>query len=234
MSNSEKSDCIHLVISTRECQDPLVLNDMLLSNKNLHQYIISVESGKTGHKHIECFVTFTRAYRKDKFKESIIKLYDISSQIEKKNVKVTFNKIDSDVRYGFGYAWKESPKVYYTNLSIEYLDECLEYFKSQEEVVKKALDKSNTSKKRYMDIDDVAKQYYEFVKEYQSCLIDTTVSVSYEMPVLFRKFFCAIEEEIPFSLYQKINHQKLVDYVNAMIMRDFVKNGGRSLDSTPL
>lgn len=229
MSNSEKSDCIHLVVSTRECQDPQVLNSMLLANKNLHQYLISVESGKSGHKHIECFVTFTKPYRKDKFKEMIVKLYDISSQIEKKNVKVTINKIDTDVRYGFGYAWKEAPEIYYTNLSTKYLDECLEYFKSREDAVKNALQKCNTSKKRYMDIDDVAKQYYEFVKEYQNCLIDTTVSAAYEMPVLFRKFFCSIEEEIPFSLYQKINHQKLVDYVNAMIMR----NGGRSLDSTP-
>lgn len=231
MSYSEKSDCIHLVISTRECKDPSILNNKLLINKNLHQYIISVESGKSGHKHIECFVTFTKAYRKDKFKESIINLYEITSPAEKKNVKVTFNKIDTDVRYGFGYAWKEAPEVYYTNLSEEYLDECLEYYKSKEQAVKDALSKSNSTKKLYMDIDDVAMQYYRFVREYQSCLIDTNVSVAYEMPELFRKFFCAIEEVIPFSLYQKINHQKLVDYVNAMIIRN--GDGGRSLDSTP-
>lgn len=225
MSSTPLSTHYHIVISTRELKDINILQKYYVKHKSTDKYIISVESGKTGHKHIESFVTFSKPQRQDKVRERILKIYEINDKIERSNVKVVINKINDDVRYGYGYAWKEHPITYLSNLEKSYLDECLKYYLAEKDRVEQALAKTKISSSR-MTIDSIAESFYEFCVSTQkedtvSLISNEVASNSWEMPQMFLLYFKRTEQVIPFSLYQKINHHKLIDYINGRIQREF-------------
>jgi hypothetical protein len=60
-----------------------------------------------------------------------------------------------------------------------------------------------------MSINDIYEQYYEYVKTHPSSLVDLDT-------VMFEDFVVSIR--LPFSLYQKINHRKLSNYVKKRLM----------------
>lgn len=223
MSTSPLSTHYHIVISTRELQDINILQKYYARHKSTDKYIISVERGSTGHEHIESFVTFFKPQRQDKVREKILKIYDINDKIERSNVKVVINKINEDVRYGYGYSWKEHPTTYITNLDTSYLDECLIYYLQEKDKVEQALAKTKLVNTK-MTLDGIAESFYEFcvsAKDEGVSLISTEVaSNSWEMPHMFLLYFTKTEHVIPFSLYQKINHHKLIDYINGRIRRE--------------
>lgn len=99
----------HIVISTRDLQDYTILMTYLA--EKAQDYYVCVEYGNNGHPHIEAFASFKSVQRQDKMKDKIIKLYNITDRIEKKNISVTFNSVDPDPKYGYGYACKEDPSV---------------------------------------------------------------------------------------------------------------------------
>lgn len=86
--------------------------------------------------------------------------------------------------------------------------------------------KSDDLQKKYMSMDDIYEQYYEYVKTHSSSLVDldTVSNNSYRMPDMFRSFFCQMPKVMPFSLYQKINHHKLSNYVKKRLVTEVEVN----------
>ena len=77
----------HIVISTKDLQDPRMLEDLFLKDKSVLEYVISVEYGANGHPHIESFHTRDKSIRQDKMKDKIIKLYGIVDHVSNSNTK---------------------------------------------------------------------------------------------------------------------------------------------------
>lgn len=233
MSKRQSTD-LHLVISTRELQEPTVLQLWYEKHKYIDSYLITVESGKTGHKHIESFVQFKKEIRTDKLKESICTLFKISDYIEKKNVKVTVNSIDPDPMYGYGYSLKENPEIVLTNIKDNtYFDKCKAYYQAHEEEVnelKMELKSKYTNKQ--MTFDSIAEDYYQYLikcevetvyhydsHEFEPIIGGPTI-VQRKMPLsYFNKFFIASDALIPFSLYQRLNLEKLNEYVDMRLQK---------------
>lgn len=208
MTKNSQGEYPHLVISTKELQDPITLVEFFKTTPSVLNYIVVVEYGQNGHAHIESFSQWSKPIRADKFKKKIVELYKLDDYFSKKNTKVCFNTIDSDPMYGYGYAMKENPKVFYTSLQSEYLDKCLQYWKDHQEQVNML---KKEVKKEYMTVDSLAKLYLAYLKTVK--IYGTVV------PCYFNNFHKQFSDEIPFSLYQKINQDKLCEWANNELAR---------------
>jgi len=193
----------HIVIATKELCDPEVLSEYLSNHKSVLSYIVTVEYGETGHPHIESFSTWSKEVRQDKLKASICKLYDLRDYYSKLNTKVVFNHIDPDPMYGYGYSMKENPEVKFSNLSAEFLKECLDYYKDHEEQVN-LLKKEFKKTYQRLTIDDVANAYLKYIQ---------TACKGSPVPCYFNNFMKQYKDFIPFSMYQKINQDKMNEWV---------------------
>lgn len=214
----------HLVISTRELQDPEKLVVYLSKNMDCIDYVVSVEYGQNGHPHIECFSQWSKSQRQDKFKEKILNLYGIVDVIEKKNVKVTFNHIDTNPLYGYGYSVKENPKVMYTSLPEEYLEDAKRYYEEHVDAVNNAKAVIKGKYKRMLTLDEVAEAYLEYCKTlgltsmWKITHIQGSLN-NYDRVDYFSEFMNSFDTMIPFSLYQKINEEKLTKWVDAYLRK---------------
>lgn len=221
------SDYLHVVLSPRECPPMEPLRDYLC-NKSVY-YLISKEYGSNGHAHIEAFFRLRKPMRPDNFKTNVLKKIYQFSREEWRNVKVKINYIDSDPKYGYGYAWKESPEEYYTNLSVEYLDQCLEYYneqKSRVDKIKKDISK-NTGQ---ITIDRVFSDLLTYlsttplVKSENDTrpIIDQYLDndgKERQFSRIFHRFYIELPYCIPHSVYQKINQKTMVFHAHQEIMR---------------
>lgn len=215
-----QGDKPHIVISTKELQDITILRDYLANNKAVLDYYVAVEYGDSGHPHLECFSTWSKEVRQDKLKAVIVKLYNIDDYHGKMNTKIVFNHLDPDPMYGYGYSSKENPKVYYTTLSQEYLDKCKTYYQDHQDAVNMLKKEQRlVHKDKMMTVDKVALDYLGYVKKFYND--------NFATPDIFDKFMLEYQDIIPFSMYQKINQEKLTAWVNTL------KSRGTSLDCAP-
>lgn len=204
----------HLVISTKDLQDPAILVSYLETNKNVSDYIVSVEYGKTGHPHLDCFCTMIKPVRQDKFKESILKLYSLEDKFDKMNTKVVFNYIDPNPLYGYGYALKENPKSLWTSLSSLEKSKALDYYSLHcENVVKQKEEIASKFKRTTITLDSIAEEYLAYLRMKKQN--EEFVHVDYTS--YFYGFMKQFGPMIPFSLYQKINQERLSDWCLAYL-----------------
>ena len=232
MPERKTSNKIHIVISTRELQDPTTLVDWFINNKYTNRYVVSVETGTSGHPHIDCFCEMKKEYRMDKVKDSIMKLYGITDYIERKNVRAVINYIDEDPMYGYGYTLKEDPKEFYTNiLDQEYLTKCKEYYLEHEAQVNNMKQEviSKNKLKRQITLDTICNDFLEY------CVLNGVETVyRYDIrsntkePInKFTEFFHSYSIFIPYSLFAKINYDKLYEWTECHLER------ARLLDCAP-
>lgn len=208
------SNKFHLVVSTKDKQEPLDLVAFL--SKHSQKYIVSVEYGQNGHPHLDSYFVLEKEQRQDKIRDKLIKnLYTHVDNKEKINIKVVVNTIDPDERYGFGYSFKENPREYWSNQSKKYLDECVDYYFKAKDKVKKSLDKF---KEKPVTIDLISEMFLQYVIDGNSRRDPECISNMIKYPIVdaysFRHFYVMSDVQIPASLYQRLNIEKLLDWCN--------------------
>ena len=213
----------HIVISTKDLQDPKLLEDMFIKDKSVIDYVITVEYGTNKHAHIESFHTREKPIRQDKMKEKIVKLYGLTDYLSKINTKVVFNTIDPNPLYGIGYAMKESPSIVLTNIPKNVLEEGLTYWNEhQSEVLKQKAILKEKYKTKQITIDTIADEYLDY------CIMrDAKFSHYHDY---FNDFMVVCKDFIPFSVYQKITIHKLNEWIEQMMKR---QKWHGSLDCAP-
>lgn len=234
MSRKE-SNHFHLVVSVKHLQSIDDLEEYYVTNKDIENYIITIESGTTGHQHLESFVQLNKLRRQDKFRESIInKLYTNLPKEECKNIKVTINYLDPNPLYAIGYALKENPQHIHTNYSQKKMIEAKEYYNENCDKILKLKEEAKTKYKGLViTVDLIANEYLNFCKEsgkpslyYHSNPGDGNLyNKEIRDDITFKNFMIIYEEIIPFSLYQKINLDKLGEWTDT-----YMRKGARSLD----
>lgn len=213
----------HIVVSPKELCDPQILVEWLESKKSCQTYIVSVEHGAGGHPHLECFSSWDKEVRQDKIKEQVLKLYGITDYHGKLNTKVTFNHIDPDPMYGYGYAYKEKPERMFTNCTQEYLEKSLEYYKDHCEAVKTA--KADACKEHNkVQVNQIVDDYIDWLHErgvyelldkwsYNGC---TNVNNHKDM---FNLFYAKYPKRISYTEFTKIRLESIQEYVNMELLR---------------
>lgn len=229
MTSHKSSDMFHLVISVKNLQDINDLDYYYQSNDSVKDYIITIESGTTGHQHLESFVVLKKPKRQDKFREQVINaLYKHIPKEEYRNIKCTINYLDPDPRYAIGYSLKEDPKTICTSFSNEYLEQSKEYyFVNQEKVNKLKAEAKERFKGRTLTVDIIACEYLEFCKKsgYDTMYYLSSPGQGYLLnketykDISFKNFMIIFDEMIPFSLYQKINQDKLLEWCDAYLQK---------------
>lgn len=207
------SDYLHIVISPKE----LVSSDPILEflKKYSLNYVLSLESGETGHLHLECYAQFPNKKRTDHIKSKIISMYPSIPKNEQKNIRVCVNTIDPDPLYGYGYALKEN-NVISTTLDPFQCADASDYYEKHVENVESAKKKSFKKMSPNLSINEFADGLLDFIHfYYQDRQYDSSENISwlidnYRMSVVKTRKF-------KFSDYQKLNSEKLELYV-----RDFM------------
>lgn len=229
MTSHNSSEMFHLVISTKELQNIDDLDYYYNSHKNTKDYIITLETGTTGHNHLDSFIVLHKSKRQDKFREQVINaLYKHIPVEQLRNIKCTINYLDPNPMYAVGYALKENPKVIRTSFSEEYLEQSKKYYNDNVERVNKL--KKDVKEKyqgKLITIDTIANEYLEFCYQagYTSMYFYTAPGIGY-IPnknicndISFKNFMVVYSEYIPFSLYQKINQDKLIEWCDAYLQK---------------
>lgn len=189
-------------------------------------YYVCVEYGNNGHPHIEAFASFKSVQRQDKMKDKIIKLYNITDRIEKKNISVTFNSVDPDPKYGYGYACKEDPSVYATTLSSEKLEEAKEYYERRKDEVKKIL--SEMRKERvHINIDMVLERFVEYLLELQIKKVYTWQRDGgyNQYDDLFKEFYMGMDFTLPYTQFNKVKGETVLVWINLEIAKRLHQKG---------
>lgn len=219
-----KDTCFHIVLAPLEPLCPRILINYLeevnLRTSKKVAYLIAIEYG-TGHKHIDCFIQYPEERRQDSVRRGILKLYPEIPSSQLINCKVTINTIDPNPMYGFGYTMKEHiddngdiiHDELYSNLENEILYKSYEYYKENEEKVRSAIAKRAEEYKHKSDftMDKIVKSFQDYSRDIEKDQVDET-----DWKRFLRNF-----PMIPFSVYQKINQEKLIDYVNNYLCVSF-------------
>lgn len=200
--------------------------------KYIKDYIITVEKGTTGHQHLDSFVQLTETKRQDKFRESVIKsLYKHIPKEELRNIKCVVNYLDPDPMYAIGYALKENPEIILTSYKQDYLQRSEEYYRKNQERVSQLKDEAKAKYKgRILTLDNIADAYLEYCHNagydtmYYMTSQDWMSTKHIHADISFKKFMVIYEDYIPFSIYQKINQDKLIEWCDAYLQ----KKGGVS------
>lgn len=214
------SDKFHIVISTKELQDINELEAYYISLKYVDQYIITVEYGSNGHAHLDSFVILNSLKRQDKVRDHLIKsLYEHVPDMELRNIRVVVNHIDPDPRYAIGYAMKEDPKVVKTNIDKETIHASVDYYyfnKDKVDKMKSTMDKSF----KPMTVDDVCNAYLSYCESVGEDLYINSKPLDANLynreinkKMTFRSFYIQLGKFIPYSVYARLNHTTLLDWV---------------------
>lgn len=233
MAQHKTSNMFHLVVSTKELQSIDELDYYYSYNKDVDNYIITIEKGANGHQHLDSFVQLNKSKRQDKFREQIINaLYKHIPKEQLRNIKATINYLDPDPRYAIGYSLKEDPECIKSNYSPEYLDESKKYYQANQERINELKQKvQDKFKGRVLTIDIIATEYLNYCKSsgYDTMYYMSSPGSGYldnknvHTDISFKNFMIIYDEVIPFSLYQKINQDKLLDWCDA-----YMKKGASS------
>lgn len=209
----KSSEYLHIVLSPRELQDPEVLKQYLF--KNCTEYILSTELGTNGHPHLECYARFKSSKGNDNVKRAILKLYPDIPKEEHRNVSVTINTIDDDPAYGYGYSLKEG-NVYASTFDEFDHAEFLEYYEKHRERVDEAKRETKKNKPKFIsEIDQIVSECSEFISRYFQ--LSTVGKFDPDAPLqwLIDEYLIPLikEKRVMFSLYQKINRDKLEEFI---------------------
>lgn len=215
----------HIVISTKELQDPQILEEFFQTQKLCLSYVIAVEYGETGHAHIESFSTWSKELRQDKIKDKICKLYKIEDYYGRMNTKVTFNHIDPEPMYGYGYAVKEEPNILLTNLDKEYINKSLQYYKDHSEAVNMA---KSEKKKEYNKVssDQIIEDFIDYLyKKEIYKLYPSIKKVNHSIINMFdnhfNTFYLLYPKTLPLSQFSKIKTELVCDVINLELSKRF-------------
>lgn len=215
----------HIVISTKELQDPHLLEEFFQTQKLCQSYVIAVEYGETGHAHIESFSTWSKELRQDKIKDKICKLYKIEDYYGKMNTKVTFNHIDPEPMYGYGYAVKEKPNILLTNLDQEYINKSLQYYQDHSEAVNMA---KNEKRKEYNKVssDQLIEDFIEYLYKKQIYKLSSKITkVNHSIINMFdnhfNTFYLLYPKTITLSQMSKIKTELVNDYINLELSKKY-------------
>lgn len=212
------SDSFHLVVSTKELQEPTDLVSFL--SKHATKYIVSVEYGKNGHPHLDSYFVLSKDQRQDKMRDKLIKnLYSHIDSKERINIKLVVNSIDSDERYGFGYSFKENPKQYWSNQPKEYLEKCVDYYHRNKDLVKQSIKKFKDEPVSIKLIGDMFLQSVIDGVSKRDLDRPTSLIHPHVDHYSFRYFIVMSDIDIPADMYQRINIEKMVDWCNLMYAR---------------
>lgn len=204
-----KSKFVHIVLSPRECPEPSILINYL--KEKATNYVVAREFGTNGHEHLEAYVEFPDEKRQDKVKEVLRKLYPEIPKEEFINVKVSINHLDTDERYGYGYSLKEG-NIVASTLTPQQEREALHYYYSKKELIETKISQLQPPKR--ITLDFIADSLLDTVKLYYSHSRNK-LERGENITWLCQEFlyYFTKKHKIPFSLYQKMSKEKLVDYV---------------------
>lgn len=213
----------HIVISTKELQDPQIIAEWFETQKGCQSYIVAIEYGANGHAHLETFSTWDKEQRQDKIKDKVLKLYDITDYHGKLNTKVTFNHIDPDPMYGYGYAMKENPKDMFTNLSGDYLEKALEYYKDHCEAVCKAKDECRKEQSK-VQVNQIVDDFIDWLFERNMYRLEDKYGNSPgicpdNFQDKFKLFYSTYPKRISYTEFAKIRLESVKEYVNMELDR---------------
>lgn len=213
----------HIVVSTKELNDPSTIAEWFESKKSCKSYIVAIEYGTGGHAHLECFSSWDKEVRQDKIKDQVLKLYGIVDYHGKLNTKVTFNHIDPDPMYGYGYALKENPKDYYTNCTPEYLEASKKYYEDHCEAVGLAKEEARKEHNK-VQVNQVVDDFIEWlhargVRE----LYDKYTYGSGTNVINFKDqyalFYTTYPKRISYTEFAKLRSETIQEYVNLELLR---------------
>lgn len=235
-SQHKESNSFHITVSSKELQDIGELALYYTQHKSVLNYIVTVEKGTTGHLHLDSFVELSQTKRQDKFREQVIKaLYSHLPKQEHRNIKCVVNYLDPNPMYAIGYALKEEPDQVQTSYEYTYLEKCKEYYRSNVDKVLMMKEQAKEKfKGRTLTLDIVADEYLTYcVKSGYHTMYYLTVqeffsSKNLHKDLAFKTFMQIYDEYIPFSLYQKINLDKLTEWCDA-----YLQKRAHSLDCAP-
>lgn len=206
---------LHLVVSPKDLPSSEVLHAWVQRHAN--QYVISLETGTNGHPHYDVFFELKQDFqtsRLDSLKRSLIKKFPEIPKNELKNIKFTNNKIDDNPLYGYGYALKEGNPLY-TTLDEFYQADCLTYYETHCDKVRTSLEKLKTSKITFFSLDQIADGCVKFVRDYYD---DKKLDETQNIDWLIREYFKFAKKYILYSVYQKINIEKLSEFVKIQLV----------------
>lgn len=207
---------VHIVLSPRDCPKHEPLETYLKSH--CENYVISQEHGDTGHLHLECFAEFHTEHRIDHVRRAVLNLYPDIPKEETRNVKVTMNYVDPDPQYGYGYALKEGMPLVCTLDEFEQAD-CLDYYNRHEEKVKQSIAKISENHK-YDTLDQIAMSFVGYATESGLSHQQITDPILFKNQVL--TYLHSVKDRIRFSVFSKINIDKLQDFVKVHLGTSFL------------
>lgn len=191
----------HIVVSPREESLP-PLSDycgLLVQYFKPLRYLASEEQGENKHLHYDCVITLKANKRTDSIKRTIITFLKLDD-IERKNVKV-YEIEEERLPYQIGYCRKEG--LFHINngfLAKELIEGELAY-RNVEIPTKKH------KKDGYWNIDEVAQNFLSTVEDCKE---------PKNLPTIFEAFLRNNRAKIKFSTYQRINKEKLFEYVDGV------------------
>lgn len=206
------SEFMHIVLSTKEQQDPEILLKYLI--KSCKNYILAIEKGTTGHPHLECYAHFKKIVSNDVVKRAICNLYPEIPNSERKNVSVTVNHIDDNPAYGYGYSLKEG-EIYASTFDEFEHAEFTEYYEKHKDKVNKAKLAAKANKPKVLsELDMIVNEIVDFISHYFELDDDKKFDENSNINWLVEEYFIYLikEKRLVFSLYQKINREKLEEF----------------------
>lgn len=206
----------HLVISVQNLVDYNVLLNKFLRKKATN-YILSLESGETGHHHLECFFETIPnkngryPEKPDVYRRLIKSLFPEVPDKEWKNMYLKQNKADPDPRFGYGYSLKEGKILASTFDNFEHADFSKYYEEHNERVMKLVSELSVKDEKEIYTPNHMARDCVYFVKRWvNNRKIKRGDSIS---DIVIEFFRSDIKSKIPWTMYCKINKETLCEYV---------------------
>jgi len=163
-------------------------------------YIVSAEKGNSKgseeYNHFDAVVFLKKEVRNDSFKRTLCKKFNITG-IEAKNVVV--NILDNDrIDYYIGYCMKEG--IFSdTNFSVDQLEKGKNKYES--------CPKLEPKKVKFATVNEVAIEYNKWLWSFNE---DVTESLANGYWNHFMGYF---KKYMQFSTYQRINKEKLIEYV---------------------
>lgn len=205
----------HLVLSPKDLLPLPPITEWLKGNAK--NYILSLEHGTNGHPHYDCYFELFKPKRSDSLKRSILRLYEIPKD-EQKNVKICQNNIDPNPYYGYGYSLKEGNVMLTTFDSFQHAD-FLEYYENACERVKEI---QKDKRPKQFTLDDLAEECVTYISNYY----ENRQLKDEPTAWLITEYLKSIKQKLKFSVYQKINQEKLSEFIS-------IKLVGALLDCPP-
>lgn len=210
----------HIVLSTKN----LLPQDIILQwlRKKSVNYIIALEHGANGHPHYDIYAELSYC-KSSKCREAILSIYQgLVPLSEQRQVCVKENYIDPNPLFGIGYAAKED-SIIESTFDEFMLADSIKYYNDHRDTINQA--KEKIREKHNGDILGWSVnrtvenfiQYLELILENYYCPETKVlkISVSTLVSKYIKEYIGYFTDKIKFETYQKINQEKLNEYVES-------------------